>query len=246
MRNQSITEFRAGLILRRSFTVMGQNVLTFWLIALILYLPGTVFDIYIQNDLSDSLFSIQTFTAIFIGVLFDSLTVAALLPGVFRILRNEKADARALIAEGNFAVIAVLGPALVLSLILSIGYMAWVLPAVIMSALFFIVIPIYAVEQVTIRGLFKRNFELTEGVRGRIFGLFLLLVLASVALLIVIELLHFGERAEGGHTVGYYISRAILFSLFSAYSSVVVIVTYHDLRVLKEGGDANMVAKVFD
>ena len=88
----------------------------------------------------------------------------------------------------------------------------------------------------------RRSNQLTKGHRWRIFGLFLLLILVSTLASILINLI---LRPLGGTILTFIVSVAWT-AIWGAYYSVSVAVSYHDLRVAKEGIDIEQIASVFD
>ena len=104
--------------------------------------------------------------------------------------------------------------------------------------------PACIVEQIGLGTSLRRSRDLTKGHRGKIFGLVLLLLLLLL-LSLVGPLLELALSAVGGETlvvVGDLISIAIA----GATSSVIIAVTYHDLRAAKKGIDIEQIAAVFD
>jgi len=91
-------------------------------------------------------------------------------------------------------------------------------------------------------GSMGRSGRLTKGHRWRIFGLILLLFLVSTVVSILIELV---LRPVGGTIVTFLVTVAWT-AVWGAYYAVSVAVTYHDLRVAKEGIDIEQIVAVFD
>src|SRR5262249_28346009 len=87
----------------------------------------------------------------------------------------------------------------------------------------------------------RRSQELTKGHRWKILGLALLIIIPSLGSLAIA----FGLSAVASPMAGL-IGKYILSSIWGACSATVVAVTYHDLRVAKEGVDIDRVAGVFD
>jgi hypothetical protein len=87
----------------------------------------------------------------------------------------------------------------------------------------------------------RRSRELTKGHRWKVFGIVLLLIVLSL----VNPLLQLVLTAAGGETLAT-IGVAIWTAIGSAFSSVIIAVTYYELRAAKEGIDIEQIASVFD
>jgi hypothetical protein len=115
----------------------------------------------------------------------------------------------------------------------------------IIVTIYFVTTPICVVEE---RGPFasmRRSMQLTKGHRWKVFGLWLLLIALLVIAGILIGLLDFAIRAVGGPVLAA-IGGLVWSAFWTAYYAVMVAVTYHDLRVAKEGVDIEQIASVFD
>jgi hypothetical protein len=112
----------------------------------------------------------------------------------------------------------------------------------ILYAMWFVAVAACVVDR---RGPFSslgRSAQLTKGHRWRVFGLILLLFVASSVVSIVIELLF---RPLGSLIVSFIASLAWS-AIWGAFYAIVVAVSYHDLCVAKEGMDIEQIASVFD
>jgi hypothetical protein len=87
-----------------------------------------------------------------------------------------------------------------------------------------------------------RSNQLTKGHRWRIFGLLLLLVLVNLLASFLIGLI---LRPLGSTIISFIVNLAWS-AIWGAYCAVSVAVSYHDLRVAKEGIDIEQIASVFD
>jgi hypothetical protein len=87
-----------------------------------------------------------------------------------------------------------------------------------------------------------RSRQLTKGHRWKIFGLFLLLY----AMGMVTGLFIGGTSAALGGTPAAVTASLIWSAIWGSFSAVVIVVTYHDLRVAKEGINTEQIVAVFD
>jgi hypothetical protein len=88
----------------------------------------------------------------------------------------------------------------------------------------------------------RRSAQLTKGFRWRIFGLLLLLLVTSTIVSLMIRLL---ASPLGGIPLTFVAGLAWA-AVIGAFYAIVVAVSYHDLRVAKEGMDIEQIASVFD
>src|SRR5262249_45100026 len=102
--------------------------------------------------------------------------------------------------------------------------------------------PVCVVEKLSPLESLKRSAELTQGNRWKIFGFYVVLMIVGAVIGGVIG----GLSAV---ILPAVIGAVILFlftAIWSAFVSVVNVVVYHDLRVVKEGVDIESIASVFD
>jgi hypothetical protein len=107
--------------------------------------------------------------------------------------------------------------------------------------MWFVGLPACVVERLGPWTSLRRSRELTERPYWQVFGLALLLTITSFGGLLV----EFALAAVAGPIVGR-IGNLIWNGLWLAFTAVVGTVTYHDLRVIKEGSDIEQIAVVFD
>jgi len=112
----------------------------------------------------------------------------------------------------------------------------------ILYTMWFVAVAACVVER---RGPFAamgRSNQLTKGHRWKIFGLLILLILVSVLAALLIGLI----LTPLGSTILTFIVNVVWSAISGAYYATAVAVSYHDLRVAKEGVDIEQIASVFD
>jgi hypothetical protein len=88
----------------------------------------------------------------------------------------------------------------------------------------------------------RRSAQLTEGHRWKVFGAIVLLYFgAGIAAQVVTASL----TVIGGAMLGL-VATLICGAVSAAFMAIVVVVTYYELRVAKEGVDIDQIAAVFD
>jgi uncharacterized membrane protein len=116
-----------------------------------------------------------------------------------------------------------------------------------------VAVPAAVIERNGLSAL-PRSAALTKGYRWRIFGLLLVLFFILFVLSLPIGaiggvLVLMAMSGDGSVDVVITIIMAlnwIVASFTGAFSAVVYAVSYHDLRVAKEGADTQQIASVFD
>jgi hypothetical protein len=112
----------------------------------------------------------------------------------------------------------------------------------ILYTMWFVAVAACVVER---RGPFAamgRSKQLTNGYRWRILGLILLMFTVTIIASVLIELV---LRPAGGATLTFLVTLAWT-AIWGAYYAISVAVSYHDLRVAKEGVDIEQIVAVFD
>jgi len=128
------------------------------------------------------------------------------------------------------------------------------IPALYVRTILWATIPVAVIERRGLRS-FRRSAALTKGSRWRIFFLLLLLLALGGGVSLLQDGLDStmtgtapagtGEASSAGFTAGVAI-KWIVAAFSSALAAVVEAVTYHDLRVAREGVDTDQIAAVFD
>jgi len=120
------------------------------------------------------------------------------------------------------------------------------IPLIYVWVMLWVTFPVAVIER---RGLgsFRRSAQLTKGFRWRIFLLFILLFALGIGMALSMKAIggaleHSSlDQFAGGVAVEWLIT-----GFTTALSAVVAAVSYHDLRVAKEGLDTDQIASVFD
>jgi hypothetical protein len=166
---------------------------------------------------------------------------AIILHGTFQDMRNRPVNLfeSLKVAFRRFFPLILL--ALVETVLLMLGLILLVVPGIMLYTMWLVGVAACVVERTGPWRSLRRSQELTKGHRWKLFGLLLLIILISL----VGGLLQFVLNATAGPTVAT-IGNTIWGAFGSAFSSIVLAVTYYELRVAKEGIDIEQIASVFD
>ena len=228
--------------------------------------PGTL-----PPGVSPAQIGIAVFLFLFVIIVFSLLAQAVILHAAFLKMRNQPANMFESLKVGLrrffpllllgivmgilmvlvFAALGMAGAAVVgisgytISTIIGVTILAAVLGIATMAILYtmwFVAVAACVVERRGPFGSMGRSRQLTKGYRWRIFGLVLLLFAVSFVASALIELV---LRPVAG-TIPTFIVTVVWTAILGAYYAVSVAVSYHDLRVAKEGVDIEQIVAVFD
>src|SRR5262249_18470877 len=153
------------------------------------------------------------------------------LYGAFESMRGRRVSLVESMRIGLRRFFPVLGVALLAPFLTMLAGLAFVIPAFIVITMVFVAIPACVVERLGPLKSIGRSAQLTKGHRWKIFGLLFATLIAAV---IAGGVLGVSAIAIGGLTGGIVV-RYLWDTVWSAFYAVLVVVTYHDLRVAKEG-----------
>lgn len=128
-----------------------------------------------------------------------------------------------------------------MSLLVGLASILLIVPGLILFTMWFVATPVCVVERLGPNASMRRSTQLTKGHRWKVFGLILLLVIISA---VVSPLIEFGLAAIS--TTLSLVGTLIWNGIWGAFYAIAVVVTYHDLRVAKEGINIEQIASVFD
>jgi uncharacterized membrane protein len=243
-------EFRVGLVFSRAWDVLSGNVTKFLPLTAILALPTLI---VLIPGFSDGAVDRATapkitagaiaaiFASIFVWIILNVITEAAVLYGSFQAMRNRPVQIGESFKKGLARLLPIIGLSICMGIALVLGGLALFFPAFILATMFFVALPVCVVEGLGPIKSMGRSSALTKGHRWKIFGIWLILALVGGIVSAVIS----AVLSVGGLVVSV-IGRIAWDTLIGAYQSIVVAVVYHDLRVAKEGVDIEHIASVFD
>jgi len=240
--------FRVGSVIRRSASMLSGHFLTFFIVALIAHSPIILLARTLttepmdldQVDLAVRLVAWGVFGWVQLIVL-GALGEAVIIHAAFQDIRQRPVR----LAESLNVVLRrflpIVGLGFVTTFLMWLGLTLLIIPGFILYTMWFVGLPACVVERLGPWTSLRRSRELTKGHRWKLFGLALLLIITSLGSL----LLEFELTVVAGPMVGL-IGKLIWKGIWVAFASVVVAVTYQDLRVIKEGIDMEQIAVVFD
>jgi hypothetical protein len=242
MSNGAITDFNIGGILRRGVEVLGRNLSTFGsLSALFMLVPfglGQIMGVGVKAISDVSVFAVATWVVLWILLYF--LLFATLAHGTICDLRGTPARIRESLSWGLGVLFPVTGITIIATIGAGLGVILLIAPGMMLMTMWWVAVPAAVIERTGVIESLRRSVELTRGYRWKIFGVIGVIYIGQIALDSLIHLI-LTAAPIFSIVAGFLITVAI-----TAYFAVVTAVCYHDLRVLKDGGSVNDIARVFD
>ena len=236
------SDFRVGRVLSQTGTVLSRHFLTFFAIAVVANLPA----ILLFKDTQTIAWSGEMVGVLILGivlsVVLSVLSQAVILYGAFQDMRGRPVNLTESLRVGLGRFFPIVGLAIILSVLVGLGMVAFIIPGLILLTMWFVGTPACVVEQRGPWASLRRSRELTKGHRWKIFGLMLVLIVISALISPLVELIF---NAIGGKTLAF-IGELIWNGVWGAFYAIAAVVAYHDLRVVKEGVDTEQIAAVFD
>jgi hypothetical protein len=228
---------RVGDVLSRAFSLFGAQWAPFIGLALVAYAPDFIFGLLVPKP-SGAL----TLVSLVLQTVCGALANAAIIYGVVQVLRGRGFTFSESIGSGFSRMGAVVGLSLLVGILVVLATLLLVVPGIIVWCVYAVAIPVCVVERLGPSASMSRSSFLTRGNRWRIFGIFALIIVASV----VFGALFGALAAYVGGLVLVAVAVFLIQALAGAFNAVAVGVLYYQLRVAREGVDIENIASVFD
>jgi uncharacterized membrane protein len=239
-------DLRVGDIVSRAFSILFKNFVPFMVLTAIVYTPIIVMTLMMVSraeagEIDEQGVLIFGGSVGFATFLLNLIASAAVMYGVIQQLRGQHASMGACISVGLKRLLPVLGTGLLMGICILLGFVALIVPGIILTLMFYVAVPATVIEHQGPVEALKRSKALTDGYKGALFGLNFLIGLIGAGVGLVIGLLQ--EALPG--TAGLIINLGSDV-FFGALSAVVTAIVYHDLRAIKEGVNVDDLVRVFE
>lgn len=242
-------EFRVGEVISRAFSILFKNFVPFMVLTAIVYAPIIVGTLVVLGRAQEGMLEEQDPTilipfvvSVSVGTfVLNLIASAAVMYGVIEQLRGQHASMGACISVGLKRLLPVLGVGVLMGLCIVLGLAALIIPGIIIYCMFYVAVPVTVIEHLGPIDALKRSKALTDGFKGSLFLLIILLALIGAGIGMVVGLVP--EAAPD--TVELVIDLGSDVFL-GALSAVVTAIAYHDLRVIKEGVNVDDLVRVFE
>jgi uncharacterized membrane protein len=238
------SDFRIGPVLTRSATILSQHFLIFFLIGVVANLPSVILGQGGESVATNP--SGQGVVLLIVGgvlsFVLSMISQAVMVHAAFQAMRMRPVSVGNSLRVGLSRVVAVFLLAILMGILAGLGALLLIVPGLMLMTMWFVSTPACVVERTGPWTSMKRSAALTKGHRWKIFGLLLLLILLSAIVAGLMQLV----LMQVGSTILVLLGTLLWGALWTAYYSIAVVTTYHDLRVAKEGIDIEQIASVFD
>jgi hypothetical protein len=248
-------DFRVGHVFSRAWTVFSRNFLTFILVTGIASLPSLLIPQSAPGaqanpfqDLGMGLF------AVLLLIVLGTLSQAIVLYGAFQVMRGRPIDLAESARIGLRRFFPIVGLAITVPVLVFLASLLFVIPGMILYVSWFVATPVCVVEQLGPFRSMGRSRALTKGHRWKIFGLQLVILIPALIVGAIVGAVMLATVGTGGFlsmaaafgsTLGKVVN-LVWNAIWTAFYAIVIVVTYHDLRVSKEGVDTEQIAAVFE
>jgi Na+-translocating ferredoxin:NAD+ oxidoreductase RnfD subunit len=247
---------RIGSMLGRSLQIWLRNFLPFTLLGVVAYAPLLAYTFVVLREPTPERLRHWVFaTAVGPNVL-QQVATGMMAYGAFQKLRRRPAGMGATLGAGIERLFPSLLTGLVVGAILAIFFapaayggpaMVLLIPGIVVICTLYVAVPAAILEGVGPGAALHRSRLLTSGHRGAIFGMLFLLGVVNRAVLYTIQMNTIGDRPTDLHQVKVFIWALLAFAIVAGgLQAVTNAVAYHDLRRMKDGVDADELARVFD
>lgn len=246
-----------GRVIQELFAVLGRNLATFGLLALILTgIPAAVI-YWIQMSMLSANDPTQIFgprigMSIFLGfvsALFGIILQVTIINGTVSDLNGRPVSVADGLSASLRSFLPIIGLGILMGLAIGLGFVLLIVPGVMLAVAWCVAVPSYVIEQTGIIGAFGRSAELTRGNRWRIFGLFVIFMIAALIIELVLGVV---GRVGGFAMIGRIpiLTLLIVAPLIQMATALIgstgAAVLYVELRRLRDGVGPQALAAIFD
>ncbi len=249
-------DFRIGQVFSRAWSVFSGNFLKFMVVTGIASVPPLLIPqpspATPENPFGGV--GLTFFLVMFLTIVLGTLSQAIVLYGAFQDMRGRPVSLADCLKVGLHRLLPIVGLAVSVGVAVMLASMLLIFPGIMLYMMWFVATPVCVVEQLGPFRSMRRSRELTKGHRWKLFGLTLLILIPALIVGAILGAVMFAISGTGGFpamttalaTPLGQVVNLIWSAAWGAFYAVMVVVTYHDLRVAKEGIDTEQIAAVFD
>jgi hypothetical protein len=260
----AVAEARAGLsvgqVVRRTMEVIGRNAGAFIAMGLAINIPSVVLQLAsarlqaVEGDLGATLTAALTvFAAVIVYLIGYAVLQAAIIHATVADLNGRRAPFGESISVGLREFFPLLAITLLFGFGIGLGFVALIVPGVILLCMWAVVVPVRIVERTRVFDSFGRSRALTRGHRWSIFLLFVILFVLQIAIGMIVGMLFvaFGAPDPAASMLSPSALAQLVGNIISGTIGAVagtagLAALYYELRVVKEGIGPEALARVFD
>jgi hypothetical protein len=246
--------FRVGAVFGRAFELLFRDFGKFFGLSLLAWAPFLVLTLVAggaQSGLAGAMppgggnIARLGLSLLGIGLLWMLLSVlcqAIILYGAFEQMRGKSFAVGDSLKRGLARFFPILGVILCMAFGAGFASILFFVPGIIVYLMWFVAVPVCIVEERGPTASLGRSRELTKGSRWKLFGIVMVIAVASWLVQMIVQLVFLAVAGKLLAALATFLSSALI----AAYRSILGAVVYHDLRVAREGIDIDRIAAVFD
>jgi MFS family permease len=235
-------EFRIGDVFSKTATLLSRHFLIFFVVALVAGLPRLLWTTGVEVQSPDNFPWGRFLIGLSLLIVLNTLAQAVIVYGAFQAMRGRAVNLSECLRVGLGRFLPIIGLIICAYLAIWIGVMLLIVPGLILGIMWYVATPVCVVEQKGPLASLGRSSEITKGHRWKIFGMVLLLYIVAALVGGIISAL----LGLTGSFVLATLGTLAWTGVWGAFYAIFGVVTYHDLRVAKEGVDTDQIASVFD
>jgi hypothetical protein len=245
-------DFRIGKVLGRAWSVFSRNFVTFMVVIGVANLPSLLITPPALGTAANPAANLNPtfFVVLLLVIVLSTVGQAMILYGAFQDMRGRPVSLVDCLKVGLRRFFPLIGLAISMIVGIMFGFILLIFPALMLAMMWFVATPVCVVEQLGPFRSMGRSRQLTKGHRWRIFGLLLLILISALIVgAIVGALLTLGASAFLNAVLASSLGKLISLvwkAAWGGFFAAVIAVTYHDLRVAKEGLTTEQIASVFE
>jgi len=249
-------DFRIGKVFSRAWSVFSRNFVTFMVVIGVANLPSLLMPQPSPGTAASpaEILNPTFFVVLLLVIVLSTLGQAMVLYGAFQDMRGRPVSLADCLQIGLRRLFPIIGLAIIMVVALMFAAIFLIFPAVMLAMMWFVATPVCVVEQLGPFRSMGRSRELTKGRRWRLFGLVLLILIPAIIVGAIFGAVTFFMLGPNGLLTLSSVLTSWLGQLISlvwkaawgGFFAAVIAVTYHDLRVAKEGLTTEQIASVFD
>ncbi len=186
-------------------------------------------------------------------VVLKMFAQAIVVYSAFQVMRGRPVDLAESAQIGLRRFFPILALAIIVPVLCGLASILLVFPGLMLMMMWFVAVPVCVVEQIGPFDSMGRSRELTKGHRWQLFGMVLLisipgLIIGGIAVAAIATMGPAGIVSLTSAlftTVGQLVN-LVWGAIWTSFLAILIVVTYHDLRVVKEGIDTDQIAAVFE
>ena len=234
-------EFRIGDVLSKSATLLSRHFLIFFVVAIVASLPRLLWVGVEEPNPADFPWG-RFLVGLLLFLVLNTLAQAVILYGAFQAMRGRPVNLSECLRVGLGRFFPIIGLVICAYLGIWIGLILLIVPGIILGIMWYVATPVCVVEQKGPLASLGRSSEITKGHRWKIFGMVLLLIIVAAIVGGIVG----AVLGLTGSPVLVALGTLAWNGAWGAFYAIFGVVTYHDLRVAKEGVDTHEIAAVFD